>query len=253
MSLEQPTARYRQVAAQLRDAIKRGEHPPGSMLPSQPELAKRYGLNQTSINRAIMVLRNEGLVRVEHGRGAFVQEVPTVKRVRQIDTDYRKNPNGSAFAEEMRKSGITPRTELIELDVVDPPAEIAELFGLDEGEQTLIRHRRMFGDDIPIQIAKSYIPMRYAGSKDLAIPDTGPSGIYARLAERGFGPVKFSEEIEVRPSTQTEARFLRIPEGQVVFEVVRSAIDEVERPVEACVNVLAATQWRLFYSWRQEP
>ena len=32
-----------------------------------------------------------------------------------------------------------------------------------------------------MQIATSYIPMTYAGSTDLAHPDTGPSGIYARL------------------------------------------------------------------------
>jgi GntR family transcriptional regulator len=94
-----PQARYRQVATELRSAIKRGEYPPGSALPSQPELARLYGLNQTSINRAITLLRSEGLVRVEHGRGAFVQEIPTVKRVRRIP---RGNAAGSSFAEPKR-------------------------------------------------------------------------------------------------------------------------------------------------------
>ena len=110
MPLEPPRARYQQVADDLRDAIKRGEFGPGAMLPSQPELARRYGLNQTSINRAIAVLRAEGYVRVEHGRGAFVQEVPTVKRIRRIDRDYRTRPAGSAYAEQMEQSGLRPRT-----------------------------------------------------------------------------------------------------------------------------------------------
>lgn len=253
MSLEQPQAKYQQVAGDLRAAIKRGEFAAGTMLPSQPELARKYGLNQTSINRAIAVLRNEGLVRVEHGRGTFVQDVPTVKRVRRIDKDYRSDPRGSTYAEEMTKAGIAPRTELVEVGAVDPPAEIAELFGLPESEQTLIRSRRMYADDRPIQIAISYIPMRYAGSVELAMPDTGPSGIYARLAARGYGPVRFTEEIEVRPATADEAKFLRIPDAQPVFNVLRSAIDPDDHPVEACVNVLAAMQWRLFYGWRQEP
>ena len=129
MSLEAPRSRYQQVADDLREAIKRGEHPPGSMLPSQPQLARKYGLNQTSINRAIAVLVTEGLVRVEHGRGAFVQEVPTAKRVRRIDRDYRSDPRGSAYADEMRKVGASPRTELVEVGPVLPPAEIAEVLG----------------------------------------------------------------------------------------------------------------------------
>lgn len=74
--LHAPQARYRQVAARLREAIQRGEYAPGQALPSQPELARRFGLNQTSINRAIALLGHEGLVRVEQGRGAFVQERP---------------------------------------------------------------------------------------------------------------------------------------------------------------------------------
>jgi GntR family transcriptional regulator len=253
MALEEPRAKYQQVADRLRDAIKSGEYPPGSALPSQTVLAKTYGLHQTMIGRAVAVLESEGLVRTEQGRPTYVQEIPTTKRVRRIDKDYRTNPGGSAYAEEMRRSGLTPRTELIELDEVDPPEQIAALFGLDEDERTVIRRRHMYADDIPIQIAISYIPIRYAGSKDLALPDTGPSGIYARLAERGFGPVRFVEEIEVRTSTPEESKFLRIPRSQIVFEVVRSAIDAEDRPVEACRNILSAAQWKLAYGWRQEP
>lgn len=253
MALEEPRPKYRQIADELRKAIKDGTYPPGSVLPSQTVLAKKYGIHQTQIGKSVAVLEREGLVRTEQGRPTYVQEIPTVKRVRRIDKDYRSNPSGSAFAEELRRSGLTPRTELVRLDVIDPPAEIAEMFRLDEGEQAVIRQRHMFGDDVPIQVATSYIPIRYAGSKDLALPDTGPSGIYARLAKRGFGPVRFVEEIEVRPSTLEEAKFLKIPKAQIVFQVVRSAIDENDRPVEACVNVLSAVQWRLTYGWRQEP
>lgn len=253
MGLEEPRAKYRQVADLLRAAIKAGEYAPGSALPSQPKLAAKYDITQSSVSKAVAILEQEGLVRTGQGRPTFVQEVPTVKRVRLIDKDYRTNPGGSAYAEEMRRSGLTPRTELVELDVIDPPEQIAALFGLDEGEQTIIRRRHMFADEIPIQIAISYIPLRYAGSKDLALPDTGPSGIYVRLAERGFGPVRFVEETEVRTSTPEESKFLRIPKSQIVFEIVRSAIGADDRPVEACRNILSAAQWKLAYGWRQEP
>lgn len=253
MALEAPRARYQQVADELREAIKKGEFPPGSMLPSQPDLARQYDLNQTSINRAIAVLRSEGLVRIERGRGAFVLEIPTVKRVRRIDRDYRRDADSrSSYAEEMRSAGLKPRTELVRAEADLPPAEVAEALFLNESAQTLVRKRHMFAEETPVQIATSYIPMEYAGSVDLAFPDTGPTGIYARLAKRGYGPVRFTEEIEARPPTSEESRFLHVPEGQPVFNVMRIAFDAEDRRVEACTNILAALQWRLTYSWSQE-
>jgi GntR family transcriptional regulator len=251
MPLEPPRARYQQVADDLREAIKHGEFGPGAMLPSQPELARRYGLNQTSINRAIAVLRAEGWVRVEHGRGAFVQEVPTVKRVRRIDRDYRTRPAGSAYAEQMEQSGLRPRTKLADVSIVTPPAEIAEALELAETDQAVMRHRLMYADDVVVQVATSYIPVNLAGGTEIAYPDTGPSGIYVRLDQRGYGPVRFTEDIEVRRPSEEEAQILRIPEGQPVLEIMRIAYAADDRPVEACANVFAAYQWRLTYRWSQ--
>lgn len=251
--LEAPRARYKQVAELLRDAIRRGDYEAGSTLPSQPELAKTYGLNQSSISRAMGMLQAEGLIRTEHGRGSVVLEVPTVKRVRRIDRDYRSNPTGSSYAEEVAKSGRSPRTELVEVGEVEPPPDIAEALRLDEADRALIRKRHMYAEDKPVQIATSYIPMDVAGSVEIAMPDTGPSGMYARIAERGFGPVRFTEDIEVRSASESESTFLNIAIGQPVFAVLRTAYDADERPVETCLNVLAAMRWRLSYSWTQEP
>ncbi|WP_304452651.1 GntR family transcriptional regulator [Nocardiopsis sp. YSL2] len=251
-SLEAPKARYKQVAELLRDAIKRGDYAAGSTLPSQPELAREYDLNQSSISRAMAMLRAEGLIRTEHGKGSVVLEVPTVKRVRRIDRDYRTRPTGSSFAEELNKAGRTSRTELVVCDAVEAPADIAQVLRLDESEQALLRKRHMYAEDKPVQIAASYIPMSVAGSVDIAMPDTGPSGMYARIAERGFGPVRFTEDIEVRGAKQEEADFLNITPGQPVFAILRTAFNKDDRPVETCLNVLAALQWKLTYAWEQD-
>ncbi|GAB3452652.1 GntR family transcriptional regulator [Streptomonospora sediminis] len=250
--LEQPRARYKQVAEGLREAIKRGDHPAGTTLPSQPELAREYGLNQSSISRAMAMLQAEGWIRTEHGRGSVVLEVPTVKRVRRIDKDYRSEPSGSSYAEELAKSGLKPHTELVQCEAVLPPPDIAEVLDLAEADETLVRKRQMFAGSRPIQLATSYIPMDVAGGVDIAMPDTGPSGMYARIAERGFGPVRFTEDIEVRGASEVEADFLNIAIAQPVFTVLRTAFDAADRPVETCLNVLAALQWKLSYAWAQE-
>jgi GntR family transcriptional regulator len=249
ISLQVPRARYRQVADELRNAIKRGEFPPGSALPSQPDLARRYGLNQTSINRAIALLRAEGLVRVEHGRGAFVQEIPTVKRVRRIPRGDRA---GSSFAEEMRKSGLVPRTELADLSTVPAPADIAERLEINAGDPVVRRTRHMFASDRPVQLATSYIPLTVAGSQDIALPDTGPTGLYRRLAARGHPVARFVEEIEARQPRADEAAFLGLTEAQHVLEVARVAYTKDDMPVETVINVFPSQQWRLSYEWTAE-
>lgn len=251
-TLEPPRARYKQVAALLRDAIRRGDYTPGSTLPSQPDLARKYGLNQSSISRAMATLQAEGWVRTEHGRGSVVLEVPTVKRVRKIDRHHRSSPGESAYAEELAEAGMTARTELVHWGEENPPDIIVEALQLTPAEAVLVRKRHMFADDKPVQLAISYIPMQVAGSAEIAMPDTGPGGMYGRLAERGFGPVRFSEDIEVRGATSEESDFLNVVHGQPVFQVLRTAFDPEGRPVEACMNILAALRWRLTYTWEQE-
>ncbi|MFE1081724.1 GntR family transcriptional regulator [Nocardiopsis alba] len=240
------------MAELIREAIKRGDYPAGTSLPSQPDLAREYNLNQSSISRAMAMLRSEGLIRTEHGKGSVVLEVPTVKRVRRIDRDYRSRSEGSSFAEELNKVGRTSSTELVVCEAVDAPADIAEVLHLAESEQALLRKRHMYAEGKPVQIAASYIPMSVAGSVDIAVPDTGPSGMYARIAERGFGPTRFTEDIEVRGALDSEASFLNITVGQPVFAILRTAVDKSGRPVEACLNVLSALQWKLTYAWDQD-
>lgn len=243
--METPRARYRQVADDMREAIKRGTYAPGEALPSQPELARRYGLNQTSINRAIALLRAEGLIRVEHGRGAFVQEVPRVKRTRRVP---QTGGSGSSFADEMRQAGLEPRTQLVSVTTEPAPEGVAERLAIPKGDPVVVRLRHMFASDRPVQLAASYLPVSVAGSEQIALPDVGPRGLYKRLAERGYDVDRFVEEIEARRPRPNEAEFLGLTEAQHVLEVARIAYAG-HIPVETVINVFPSQQWRLAYEW----
>lgn len=69
---------YRQLAAILRGRIERGELPPGRPLPSKKTLQQEYGVSQGTVERALDLLRDEGLVATSMGRGVFV--VPEAER-----------------------------------------------------------------------------------------------------------------------------------------------------------------------------
>jgi GntR family transcriptional regulator len=63
---------YQQLAAILRTRIEAGEFAPGRAIPSETALMQQYGLARETCRKAVRVLRDEGLVTIVQGRGAYV-------------------------------------------------------------------------------------------------------------------------------------------------------------------------------------
>ncbi|MGW7006909.1 FadR/GntR family transcriptional regulator [Streptomyces sp. NPDC054933] len=60
------------LANQLLDEIIDGTYPPDSALPSELELAERAGVSRLTVREAIKSLRVRNIVRVERGKGTYV-------------------------------------------------------------------------------------------------------------------------------------------------------------------------------------
>jgi GntR family transcriptional regulator len=230
---------YRQIADHLRAGIREGRYPEGTPLPSETQLAELYDVTRMTARQAVDVLKNEGLVRSEHGRGVFVRQRPTVHRLAR-----------NRFTRQRRETGKgAPGVELVEVGPVTPPDEIVKRLQLEPGEQALIRRRRMYANDEPMQLATSYIPWSLAEGTPMAERDTGPGGIYSRLTDIGHGPVRFTEDVSTRMPTPEEAEFLRLTPPQPVFFLVRVAFDANDRPVETCEHIMSGDRWQLSYTW----
>jgi GntR family transcriptional regulator, transcriptional repressor for pyruvate dehydrogenase complex len=61
-----------QVAGHLLQDILDGVHPAGSRLPSEPVLAEEAGVSRLTLREAVKSLERRGVLRVEQGRGTFV-------------------------------------------------------------------------------------------------------------------------------------------------------------------------------------
>src|SRR6516165_11294207 len=79
---------HEQVAAQIRRAIADGEARPGERLPLAKDLAAVLGVNKNTVLRALHILREEGLLDFQRGRGITVAGTPqrsaVVERVREL-------------------------------------------------------------------------------------------------------------------------------------------------------------------------
>ena len=74
LDLDDPRPPYQQVAASLRASILTRKVAPGERLPSQAELSKRYGVARMTIQQALRILKEEGLISSRQGSGMFVRE-----------------------------------------------------------------------------------------------------------------------------------------------------------------------------------
>lgn len=75
-----PIPLYHQLATALGAAIGRGLFKPGERLPSEPQLAARFGVTRPTVRHATRLLAEQRLVQARRGSGTFVREPD-----RQID------------------------------------------------------------------------------------------------------------------------------------------------------------------------
>jgi DNA-binding GntR family transcriptional regulator len=91
--------RYRQLTATLRDAIAAGEYPVGSLLPTEIEISRRFGVSRHTVRDALRILSSAGLIQRRRRVGTivtaqnkakeFVQPLPGFDEVMQYSRDIR--------------------------------------------------------------------------------------------------------------------------------------------------------------------
>lgn len=70
-----PRARYKSLVDSFAEAIRSGDMPPGTRLPTHRQLAADHGLALVTASRVYTELEAMGLVSGETGRGTFVREI----------------------------------------------------------------------------------------------------------------------------------------------------------------------------------
>ncbi len=118
VSEDDPRPPYMQVTDHLRRAINSGEFKAGMRLPANRELAKQYGVALMTMQRALAVLREEGLLESHHGRGVFVRS----PEGQQLESEV---PPASEHQEIMQK--IDDLQDLVRVTMRDFDARLSQL------------------------------------------------------------------------------------------------------------------------------
>ncbi len=75
-----------QVAMKLTAAIARGDHPVGTRLPAERDLAEQLSVGRPTLREALLILQRDGLVDIRTGSGVYVIE-SRPKRARALEEE----------------------------------------------------------------------------------------------------------------------------------------------------------------------
>ncbi len=237
---------WRDIAGDLRSAIARGDYLPGAKLPSRSALVAQYAVAPQTVVNAINALRSEGLVVGMTGSGWYVRKHLSVMRLaRNRLSRAERNAGRGTFATDAHAGGWTAR---VEIEIRSEPArdEIAATLDLEPGTEVLVRDRVMAADDIPVQLATSYLPRDLTADTAIEQNDTGPGGVYARLEDAGHRLDHFTEVVRIGHASEDEAEQLDVPVGAAVYRIQRVAHTAL-RPVEVNVITAVGERYELYY------
>jgi len=227
-------ALWRQIAESLESDIKEQVFEPGKRLPTEAELAERFTVNRHTVRRGIAFLEQEGLLRVEQGRGTFVQE-------RVVDYKLGKR---TRFTENIQKQSRIPSGEIVRALTLAADANVAKQLHIRKGAPVALIESIGKVDGRPISVAAHHFPAR-------RFPDI--IEIYKRelsvtkaLAHYGVEDYTRQEtRITARLPTTNESRLLELPRSQPVLVTESVNVDAEGRVIEYGWGRMAAERAQL--------
>ena len=139
---------HRQIYLVLRDEIRQGVYYPGDVLPSEDEIAKRFGVSRVTLRTALAALATDALIERRQGKGTFVREAVAAEPLRSTMADLLTH---------MRDVSTHTEVKVLQFDYVNAPASTGlESLGKSALYQRAVRVRSRAGR--PLFHITTYIP-----------------------------------------------------------------------------------------------
>jgi DNA-binding GntR family transcriptional regulator len=222
MPYEYTPPKYTRVIDELRQRIESGEYPPGSLLPSEHQLSEEFQIARPTVVRALRVLRQDGWIETQQGKGSFVRGRPALAGI-----EVQRPGEEALNRDESREPG-----ELIEAGGTAPPVRVAVLLGSASDAEILARRSVVRHDGEASEIVTWWIPAPLAEGTDLASTDPLRGGVRAHLARRkGIHIDHVLEQIIARHPTGQEAKLLGVGKTAAMLALYVTAREASGAPV----------------------
>jgi GntR family transcriptional regulator len=212
------STRYGLVTEWLRQAIAVGDTGPGGVLPTEAELCARYAASRSTIRRALVKLREEGLVESRQGSGWTV-------------TPQHRGPPAPRYrvrsAAAARDAGDRTSPPIDHMTVGHhrrrPPSDIAVALRTDRSTPLLMVERITRLDGAAIHRTEVWFNRDYSARLDpIAAREHPPARL---LAQHGQAFGRFDQYVEAVAANRRDHQLIGLQVGKPVLQVIRTAYD----------------------------
>lgn len=214
---------YVQIKGLLERSLEAGEWRPGEAIPSETELAGRFGVSQGTVRKAIDALAGENLVVRRQGKGTFVathtEEHASMFRFLRI----RRNDGKDEY----------PASKLVDIRRAKASAETARLLELKPGEGVIVLRRILEYGGEPVVLDEITLPAARFRGLTKAKAEAYRGSMYS-FFETQFGVrmLKAQEKLRAIAADAASASLLHVAPGTPLLAVDRVTFTFGERPVE---------------------
>lgn len=142
--------KYLQIAEQIKSDIYADIYKPGNRMPVERILRERFNVSRMTIRHALQLLERQGVVRIDHGRGAYVMDIE-IERSKEI----------LGLTELMERKGLESHSKVIQLEKVKPDEHVRAALNLKEDEEVYFLHRIRYANDEVIAIEYAHINAKF--------------------------------------------------------------------------------------------
>lgn len=213
---------YRQIRALITRSLEAGEWRPGDIIPSEAELASRFGVSQGTVRKAIDEMAAENLLVRRQGKGTFVST--------------HKDPD--AYARFLRLAANegelqAPTSVPLECWRAKAGADVARTLAVEAGAPIIIVRRLLRSGDVPAIFDEIYLPGELFPDLTLDLLKSADMSLYSLFESRyGVYPIRADERLRAVAADRVSAGILQVAEGSPLLLVERVTLTYGDKPVE---------------------
>ena len=227
------TPLFQQLAEELRQAMRTGEYPPGSQLPTEHQLCDRYGVSRVTVRKALEELSQRGAVIRRPGKGTFVANKKFQRDLTSV----------LSFTEMCRHMGYSPGAKTVKISLEPPDEDAFRELALKKGEQMLVVERLRLADGVPVLLETTRFPEKFFF---LFHCDLNNASLYQIVKEQtGVVFTHSVKTLEIVFATYQEARYLDVPKGYPLLSIRSSVWDDSGENHYLCHQLCIGDKFKL--------
>ncbi|MBK5913581.1 GntR family transcriptional regulator [Rhodocyclus purpureus] len=213
---------YRQIKDLILASLEAREWGPGDVIPSESELAQRFGVSQGTVRKAIDEMAAENLLVRRQGKGTFVAT--------------HSDPHSFfRFLRVAANEGELPKSRSVPLECwrARAGADVARTLGLEIGAPIVILRRVLYFGDKPVVFDEIYLPAALFPDFSMDVLTANDDSLYRMFESRyGVRMIRADERLRAVAADRASATALAVPEGTPLLLVERVAFTYGDKPVE---------------------